>query len=323
MTKNILALNKDFAEDVLSGLSASPKFLSSRYFYDENGDRLFQQIMELPEYYLTRCEYEILNSEKEAIRQLFSNDGRPFQLIEFGAGDGYKTKVLLQHFAHKGAQFKYVPIDISQNVLDQLSEDLAQSLPDLAVSPRQGEYFKALEEIENGGKTRKVVLFLGSNIGNFKPEEAHDFLRTMAQSLHKGDLLFIGFDLKKDPEVILNAYNDSSGVTRAFNLNLLQRMNRELGANFDVANFKHFPIYDPSTGETKSYLASKKDQGVYIEALDKTFHFSAWEPIFMEVSRKYYIAEIEQMAVKAGFRMVKNFYDQKQYFVDSVWEVGF
>lgn len=321
MLKNKIKIDQTFAHDVLQGLSATPKFLSSRYFYDKRGDALFQEIMRMPEYYLTRAEYEIFHDKKEEILKAFAKDALPFQLIEFGAGDGTKTKVLLKHFLKNQARFKYFPIDISQNVLDQLEDDLARDFPDLAVEPLQGEYFQALKALKNDGDARKVILFLGSNIGNFKPTEACEFLKEMALALNSGDLLFIGLDLKKDPQVLLDAYNDKAGITKSFNLNLLTRINRELGGNFDLSTFEHFPTYNPQSGEMKSYLISNIQQEVFIEALDSSFAFDAWEAVHTEVSQKYNLHEIADMAVGAGFKPVENLLDQNQYYVDSIWEV--
>lgn len=321
MFKNKSTFNEAFANDVLTGLSAYPKFLSSRYFYDERGDALFQEIMRMPEYYLTRAEYEILSSKTDDILGLFSKNGLPFQLIEFGAGDGTKTKVLLKYFLQKRALFQYLPIDISDNVLELLKEDLRRNFPALKVEPLQGEYFQALKGLGSEDGIRKIVLFLGSNIGNFKPSEADQFLKEMASNLNKGDLLFIGFDLRKQPSVILEAYDDKAGITKAFNLNLLTRINNELGANFNLSAFEHFPTYNPQSGEMKSFLISTRQQEVYIDALDKHFSFDAWEAVHTEVSQKYNLHEIEDMAGRAGFRCLNNLFDDNNYYVDSIWEV--
>lgn len=314
-------INDVFANDVLQGLSGKPKFLSSRYFYDETGDALFQDIMEMPEYYLTRAELEIFHNSKEEILAVFSNDDRPLQLIEFGAGDGTKTKILLEYFLEEKAKFKYLPIDISDNVLNLLQKDLQKNFPGLVVEPQQGEYFEALGGLSNGGQSRKIILFLGSNIGNFKPAEANRFLKNMASALRTGDLLLIGFDLKKNPDIILDAYNDKAGITKAFNLNLLARINRDLGGNFDLTGFEHFPTYNPQTGEMKSFLTSNKKQEVYIEALDKSFEFDAWEAVYTEVSQKYNLQEIKEMAVNSGFKPKENLFDKNHYYVDCIWEV--
>ncbi|GAB5523225.1 MAG: L-histidine N(alpha)-methyltransferase [Roseivirga sp.] len=309
-----------FAEDVRQGLLQTPKTLPSKYFYDEHGDKLFQTIMGLGEYYLTRCEFEIFSEQKEAILKSFLGNDDSFRLVELGAGDGTKTKVLMDHFLEAGADFTYNPIDISQNVLDQLKADLSTVLPKLEVEPIQGDYFDALGELNRQHSRKEVVLFLGSNIGNFSNEGGEQFLTRLGENLAKGDLLLIGFDLMKNPQTILNAYNDKLGVTREFNLNLLTRMNNELGANFDIEKFKHFPTYNPINGETRSHLISTESQQVYIEALDTAFDFDAWEAIHTEVSQKYSPKMIEQFAEVAGFRIVENFSDECHYYVDSLWE---
>ncbi len=309
-----------FARDVLEGLSRTPKKLSSKYFYDERGDKLFQQIMRMPEYYLTDCELEIFESRKEAVLQAIGLDH--FQLLELGAGDGMKTKVLLRHFLERGVDFQYQPVDISRNVLLELEESLQAELPGLRVKSLQGDYFKVLHELHGGSGKPKVVLFLGANIGNYTLEEARNFLTAIQAELNPGDLLLIGFDLKKNPDTILNAYNDPAGITAAFNLNLLRRMNRELGANFELQDFKHWETYNPANGETKSYLVSLKDQHVFIKELNRSFHFEAWEAIDVELSKKYSLSELESLAVQAGFTVQEHFFDKKRYFVDSLWRVG-
>lgn len=310
----------DFAQDVLQGLSSSPKSLPSRYFYDEKGDKTFQQIMAMPAYYLTRCEHEILEKEKDTILKLLGSDKTPFQLIELGAGDGTKTKVLLQHFLQQQVPFEYFPIDISENALSLLTADLYNTFPELKVRPQQGDYFEAIHSLDNG-KTKKAILFLGANIGNFTIPQASGFLKKMANNLQKGDLLLIGFDLKKDPPIILEAYNDKEGITKAFNLNLLHRLNIELGGNFNLNDFDHFPSYNPETGEMKSYLISIKAQDVFIEAIGQGFHFNAWETIYMEISQKYGLEQINALAEETGFSVVENLFDSKNYFVDTIWEV--
>lgn len=315
-------MDESFAEDVRAGLISSPKYLDSKYFYDENGDKLFQKIMNLDEYYLTNSEYEILNNYKEELLKLFKINDHDFQLIEFGAGDGFKTKLLLEHFLKKDTDFKYIPIDISRNVLDQLTEDLKQNFPDLKVEGIQNDYFKALKYLNIEQRAKKVVLFLGSNIGNFKKKEAVDFLKKLSFNLADNDLALIGFDLKKDPSVILSAYDDRENVTREFNFNLLKRINQELGGNFDLNTFKHFPSYDPYTGAVRTYLISKVRQEVYIEAINETIKFLPWEPVFTEISQKFNMVDVENLAHKTGFKVKENFYDKNSYFVDSVWELS-
>lgn len=317
MNENTLIIDQ-FGLDVLEGLRSNPKKLFSKYFYDKTGDRLFQEIMKLDEYYLTRCEYEIFNSFQEEILNVFTEDGTyRFNLVELGAGDGYKTRVLLDYFLKRGADFQYCPVDISANSLRKLGISLKESYPTLKVGGINDEYISGLKKLHHEG-VRNVVLFLGSNIGNFSRRQAVSFLKEIYDALHEGDLLFIGFDLKKDPQVILSAYNDKRGITKAFNLNLLRRINRELRGDFELARFNHFPVYDPVSGTAASYLISTRRQTVRI--LDAPFIFEKWEPIHMEISQKYSSADIENLATQSGFSLVHNFYDNKLYFVDSVWQ---
>jgi dimethylhistidine N-methyltransferase len=306
-----------FAQDVTDGLLQHPKQLPSKYFYDAKGDQLFQDIMNMPEYYLTDCELDILQNQKDTILKLIGED--TFDLVELGAGDGTKTKVLLEHFLAQQADFCYSPIDISGNVLQHLKHDLQLRWPQLCCEPLQGDYFKVLKDLALTHEIKKVILFLGANIGNFTSDRAEAFLEHVGDYMRPDDLLIVGFDLKKDPEVILDAYNDPAGITAAFNLNLLERINRELGADFQLDQFKHWETYDPITGATRSFIVSTKDQEVRIEALGQAFHFNAWEAINVELSQKYDIPMIEQLAEEAGFEVLEHLFDDQKYFVDSVW----
>jgi len=314
-------MDQVFAKDVVEGLSANPKFLPSKYFYDETGDGLFQQIMQLQEYYLTQSEFEIFSQQKSDLLKLFQENSTKFNLVEFGAGDGLKTKVLLEYFVQQQADFQYVPIDISQNVLDQLILSLKKELPQLKAKSLNAEYFAGLKALDHNENSKNVILFLGSNIGNFKEAKAVYFLKQIARYLSDQDLLLIGFDLKKDPKIVRKAYNDSKGVTKAFNLNLLQRINKELGGNFDLDRFEHYPNYDPMTGEARSYLISTVDQQVKLDSVDKTFSFRAWETIFMEISQKYDLLSIKRLADNAGFVLYHNFFDSKKYYADLVFKL--
>jgi L-histidine N-alpha-methyltransferase len=314
-------MDKQFLQDVIRGLSASPKNLSSRYFYDETGDKLFQEIMALDEYYLTDCEYEIFETHRAAFLDQFISQCELFHLVEFGTGDALKTRILLKYFLDQHVAFEYNPIDISASVLDKLTEDLHLSLPQLSVQPMNHEYFKAVEEMSHKSTCKKVILFLGSNIGNFKQKEADVFFSQLAIAFRPGDQLLTGFDLKKDPAVILAAYNDSKGVTRDFNLNLLNRINRELHADFDIGKFYHYPIYDPVSGAARSYLISRTRQQVSIGINPTIINFEKDEPIFMEISQKYSLEDIENYAARAGFRITGNFFDKRKYFVNSLWEL--
>ncbi|MBV6647929.1 MAG: L-histidine N(alpha)-methyltransferase [Cyclobacteriaceae bacterium] len=309
----------DFEKDVYIGLSSQPKQLSSKYFYDERGDRIFQEIMHMDSYYLTRAELNIFQEQKDQILQEIS-EGGPFRILELGAGDGMKTKVLLKYFIEEEVDFTYSPVDISGHVLDLLEDDLNKTVPGLSISPLEGDYFKVLADISLQKEKKNVVFFLGSNIGNFSNDKAIGFLKKLRANLNKDDKIMIGFDLKKDPKVILEAYNDPDGITNRFNTNLLRRINEEMHADFDLGAFMHNPIYDPATGECKSFLISTKRQSVTIGKLNKVFEFRAWEAIYMEVSKKYGLEEIDELAKESGFERTTNFYDNDQLFVDSVWQ---
>ena len=311
--KNPPALKSQFENDVYTGLTSFPKKLSSKYFYDKKGDRLFQQIMELPEYYLTRKEYEILEENKEELGDIFNTD-QGFDLIELGAGDGKKTKLLLHHFVEQNFSFKYLPVDISRNALDQLSDNLTEEIPALDIEPKEGTYTEVLEYVKNYAQRRKVILFLGSNIGNFLHEEAADFLKKIAAAMNSDDLLFIGIDQKKDPQKILAAYNDSQGVTAAFNRNILSRINKEMDADFNPENFSHWPVYNPETGITASYLVCIKPHIVHIKTLNLEVDFRKWETIHTEISVKYDDAAVDELAKKAGLEISASFSDSDNYF---------
>jgi L-histidine N-alpha-methyltransferase len=305
-----------FAQDVDQGFSAAVKYISSKYFYDDAGDILFQKIMRLPEYYLTPSELEIFQQQStDIIRD--SQLGTGVQLIELGAGDGTKTKILLKELMKLGIDFTYYPIDISSHVLEDLERNIKTELGEgLKVVPVVGEYFEALASEHFSNQQQKFILFLGSTIGNFSDDDGSKFIHKLSNVMASQDLLLIGFDLKKNPQVIADVYNDSQGITRAFNMNLLLRINRELDANFDIGQFVHYPIYDPEYGAAKSYLVSKKQQSVYVGALTKQFHFNAGEVIFTEISRKYDQQEIKRQAYAAGLKIKHIYQDQKQYFAD-------
>jgi L-histidine Nalpha-methyltransferase len=299
---------------VEQGLSAGHKSLPSWLFYDEKGDGIFQQIMHMPEYYPTRCEYEILEHHKEDLLRYFESHQKPFQLIELGAGDGLKTEILLKYLHAHHVRFVYQPVDISASVLDQLTRRLSALLPQLDIQPVHKNYFKAVEELQ--GEEKKIIFFLGANIGNFTRQEALTFLRNISSHLQGQGLALIGFDLKKDPRIVAKAYDDEGGITKAFNLNMLQRLNLELGAQFVINQFDHYASYDPETGAARSFLISLKDQDVPIQALQKVYHFAHWETINTEISQKYDLLMIEKILSEAGLEIVDLFFDSQHFFCD-------
>ena len=308
----------ELAQHVAEGLRREPKALSSMYFYDDAGSRLFQQIMDLPEYYPTRAEFAIFREYGAAIAAALSPaDGGEFALVELGAGDGAKTKLLLRELLAAGSPFTYAPVDISAGAMTGLVAALKQELPDLQVVPVVADYATALTELPTRPGS-KAVLFLGSNIGNFGPAERLDFLRQLAAPLASADRLLIGFDLQKDPRRIRAAYDDAQGVTAAFNLNLLTRLNRELGADFDLAHWQHYTDYSPLNGAVRSFLVSTRAQQVRIAALEETFDFAAWEVIHTENSYKFTLPQIEALAAEAGLRVVEYFTGPATDFADVV-----
>lgn len=309
-----------FRKDVIRGLSALQKSLEPKYFYDAAGDELFRQIMQSPEYYVTAAEREILAQQSDQILDACLRYKAHFDIIELGAGDASKSVYLLERALQRNISHRYYPVDISENTIAYLQQLLPERLPGMHTEGFAGEYFEMLAQVNAISKAPKLVLFLGATIGNMLPEEAAYFCKELRTYLNEGDLLLIGFDLKKDPKTILDAYNDAAGVTKAFNLNLLHRINRELGGNFNVDQFSHYPVYDPGTGACKSYLISKQKQDVRIEG-NIVFSFEKDEAIYMEVSQKYDLKQIVQMARNAGFEPVTHFFDQRRLFVDTLWKV--
>ena len=310
----------EFASDTLTGLTAKQKFLHPKYFYDDNGSKIFQRIMRMPEYYLTESELEIFSAQADEIGKEIAKNNEFFDIIELGPGDGLKSGILLKSMMKDNMGFTYIPVDISKQALHDLVKKLSAELPELPVHEAAGDYFHVMHDLRQRNGKPKVILFLGSNIGNFTERERMHFLQQLSNITAPGDKLLIGVDLKKSPRFIINAYDDPHGYTRDFNLNHLLRINRELDADFQIDNFEHHASYDPVSGAAKSYLVSKKPQKVNLGVTGTEILFRQWESIFMELSQKFDLDDIEKMAREAGFIAKKNFTDQKNYFADSLWE---
>ncbi|TVR86998.1 MAG: L-histidine N(alpha)-methyltransferase [Saprospirales bacterium] len=303
------------AKAVVEGFSKEPKSVPSWALYDQKGDQLFRQIMELPEYYLTDCEAEIFKESAGEMLRIFSWDVERFNLVELGAGDGVKTEILLRQWMEMGGHLTYIPVDISPHILDILKERMRRNIPNLDIHTIPLDFNKALEgPIQELNQDRKVFFFLGSNIGNLRREEAVAFLKKVKSKMRKGDMALVGFDLRKDPRVVQRAYDDSKGITAEFNLNLLDRLNRELGADFDKRYFSHYPLYDPVSGTAKSYIVSRREQEVHFKKLNKKYAFQAWELIHTEISQKFNPTEIKDLASEAGMEVVNHFQDRKRYY---------
>jgi len=308
-----------FEQEVYEGLTDFPKHLSSKYFYDKIGDKIFQDIMAMPEYYLTDAEFSIFEEYTAEITSFFAKRSEHFNLIELGAGDGKKTKVLLKHLNDNAINFTYQPIDISQNVLNELENAIKIEIPEVKVQTKQGTYFEALSELNSKNSSRKVILFLGSNIGNLLHDQAITFLKNVQELMQKDDLFFVGFDQKKNPQTILDAYNDSTGITEAFNKNILTRINSQLGGDFNLDDFLHWEVYDPETGTAKSYLVSKVKQTIFVEKLALQATFEPWETIHTEVSQKYDDRVVKWLAEKAGLQIETEFTDAKKLYKNYVF----
>ncbi|MEO8720841.1 MAG: L-histidine N(alpha)-methyltransferase [Ginsengibacter sp.] len=309
----------NFLTDVLNGLQSSPKYLFSKYFYDKKGDELFQKIMDSPEYYLTNAEMEIFSTQTNAMACSLLQKNTAIDILEFGPGDATKSVFLLKELSERNALINYFPIDISKNIIDNLNKNLPKQIPGISIHGFVGEYFEMLTSVNKISTNNKLVLFLGGNIGNFKFNEMPRFCKDLRNLLLPEDMVLIGFDLKKNPKKILAAYNDKSGYTAEFNLNLLRRINEELNANFDTDHFEHYPTYDPQTGACKSFLISTKEQEVKIE--NTTIKFEEHEPVFMEISQKYSLAQINEIMEECGFHVLAHFFDSNNYFVDIILKV--
>lgn len=305
-----------FKRDVVDGLSQTQKTLPSKYFYDKKGDALFQQIMAMPEYYLTRAEMDIFkNKTDELIQSLHINSDESFELIELGAGDGTKTIHLLKGLLERNYTFEYLPIDISQNTLDGLETMLARELSTLSIKPKQGDYFDRLEDLKKSN-IPKFVLVLGSNIGNLIDEKAAKFIYNLGAYLNPNDRIILGVDLIKEVNIVLPAYNDAQGITAEFNLNLLDRINKEIGANFNRDNFQHAAEYTLEEGIAKSYLVSNKKHSVNIA--NKEFHFEKGERIHTEISRKYNDEIIDKILSSTDLVREVKIMDSNAMFADYI-----
>jgi L-histidine N-alpha-methyltransferase len=307
-----------FAAEVREGLGGSPRTLSSKWFYDDRGSRLFQRITEVDEYYLTRCEEEVLRAHRQELAGLYQD--LPLDLVELGVGDGRKTALLLESFLEARVDVHYRPVDISEGAMAGLLASLRDRFGNaLQTEGIVAEHFDALRWLQGREGRALLVLFLGSNIGNFTAAGTAVFLRHLREALIPGDRVLIGFDLAKDPATVLRAYNDSQGVTREFNLNLLDRINRELGGDFDRTAYRHEARWDPADRAVQSWLVSRRPQTVRIEAADLELCLDEGEGIRTEFSHKYTREDISAFAAAAGFTQERLLLDRRGWFADALW----
>ncbi|NNE09372.1 MAG: L-histidine N(alpha)-methyltransferase [Gemmatimonadetes bacterium] len=303
--------SESFAEAVEAGLSRDPKKLDCRFFYDETGSLLFERICELPEYYLTRSEREILVERSREIARRFPRDTI---LVELGSGSSAKTDLLISAWIAEHGSLRYEPIDISEEILRESSLQLLERHRRLTVHAIAGHFEDGLRRIESAESGAKLVIWLGSTIGNLTRSQAIAFLRNVRGSLSERDGLLIGIDLRKDVGILENAYNDAAGVTADFNLNLLDRINAELGGHFDRARFRHEAKFNSESGSIQMFLVSEESQEVAIDEIGRTFSFGAGERIHTENSHKYSIDEIDSLFHEARFALAERWFDSNGLF---------
>jgi dimethylhistidine N-methyltransferase len=304
-----------FARDVREGLTSRPKRLSCCYFYDQEGSNLFEEICALPEYYLPAAEREILLAHAAIIASGFLEQ---ITLVELGSGNAAKTRILIEAILRRQKNLCYVPVDICRTVLEESSVQLLKEYSALEILAVAGEYHEGLQHLREEMDRPKLILWLGSNVGNFDRDEAAQFLRRVRTTMRPDDQLLIGIDLRKDRAILERAYDDSRGVTAQFNLNILARINRELGGHFDLEKFRHRAVYNDEIGRIEMYLDSLEDQQVAIDQLKLTIPFTAGEAIHTENSYKYSPPEIAALAANAGLRVHQQWLDSARRFSVNV-----
>jgi L-histidine N-alpha-methyltransferase len=309
----------NFAADVLSGLSATPKHLFAKYLYDALGSQLFEAICRVDEYYLTRAENEILSRRAD---EIVSSIVGCETLVELGSGSAEKTRQIIEALLRQRAELLFVPVDISASALEKSSRSLLESYPSLRIRAYAADYFEGLATLKSFDARPMLVLFLGSNIGNFEKDEAENFLRAIRGVLKSGDALLLGVDLKKDRATLEAAYNDALGVTRAFIVNELARINRELGGNFDLWAFGLRSVYNEAAGCVEVYLESLRSQSVEIRQLNLTLSFAAGERMHMENAYKYDLSELSTLAAQSGFQLTRTWLDEQQRFSSNLFVVA-
>ncbi len=308
----------DFARDIRRGLTADPKHLFPKYLYDELGSRLFEAICQVDEYYLTRAEDEILTNHAD---EIVASTPDCKTLIELGSGSAEKTRTIIEALIRRQGELLFVPVDISASALAESSHALLDSYANLRIDAYAADYFQALEALPARDASPALVLFLGSNIGNFERDEAVEFLRAIRRLLHRGDALLLGADLKKDPAILEAAYNDSLGVTRSFIVNELERINRELDANFDLWAFGLRSVYNESLGRVEIYLESLQQQEVTIKSLNLTIALRAGERIHVENAYKFDTADLRNLGEQTGFKLERTWLDRRDRFSSNLFRV--
>ncbi|MFP5237861.1 MAG: L-histidine N(alpha)-methyltransferase [Acidobacteriota bacterium] len=301
------------AQAVMEGLCSRPKWLPPWLFYDAAGSRLFEKITELPEYYLTRTEHGILKAHGEEMIARAAGDDA-LRLVELGAGSASKTSLLLQAAVEHQDTVIYEPLDVSGSALDAAQERIEAEIPGVLVAPRVVDYTRDFSLAPPFHGERRMVLYIGSSIGNFEPHEAEELLRNVRAALRENDSILLGVDLVKDEGTLQAAYDDRAGVTAAFNRNMLARLNRELGAQFDMETFAHRARWNAERSRMEMHLESRGNQRVEIPSLDLRLHFAKGETIHTENSYKYRPGQAERALAAAGFEPVRTWTDERGWF---------
>ncbi len=301
--------NKDNGNDVIEGLTKNQKSLPPRYFYDDRGSQLFEKICQLPEYYPTRTETAILEQYAGEIANLTG----VCELVELGSGSSTKTRLLLNAYSNLGSALRYIPIDISEGILAESAKNLLIDYPNLEIDGLVGTYSQALKRLLPS-KTSRMVFFLGSSLGNFNPEACDRIFAEIKAALKSGDYFLLGVDLQKPLDILEAAYNDSQGVTAAFNLNILDHLNWKYRGNFDLNNFKHDAFYNVDCSRIEMHLISLRSHSVSLKALDLDVNFQKEETILTEISRKFDLDLIRKYFQDRGFKVIQSRTDSNQWF---------
>ncbi|HEY9768283.1 MAG TPA: L-histidine N(alpha)-methyltransferase [Coleofasciculaceae cyanobacterium] len=304
------AIDKDDKQDVINGLNKASKFIPARYFYDKKGSQLFEAICQLLEYYPTRTEASILEQyATEIVAQTQANE-----IVELGSGSSTKTRYLLDVYQDFNTPLYYVPVDVSGSILQESADSLLADYPHLKIQGKVATYSQALQQLSTSFSDRRIIIFLGSSIGNFNSLECARFISQVTSALNPGDYFLLGIDLQKPVEILTAAYNDSQGVTAAFNLNMLQHLNNRFKGNFNLDLFKHQAIYNQTEHQIEMYLISQENQSVTLESLDLTIELKQGERILTEISRKFNLEKMGSYLGNLNLNLIHAYTDPQQWF---------
>ncbi|MEO0836809.1 MAG: L-histidine N(alpha)-methyltransferase [Cyanobacteria bacterium J06642_3] len=308
---DVQQIEQDDIQDVISGFSQTPKVIPARYFYDAQGSELFEAICQLPEYYPTRTEASILKEHATSIM----TQTKAVELVELGSGSSTKTRYLLDaHTKNINCPLYYVPVDVSDSILQASAKDLLTDYPQLKIQGKVATYSKALEQLASSSLGRRLIIFLGSSIGNFNPEECDRLINQVTSALNPGDYFLLGIDLQKQVSILEAAYNDTEGITAKFNLNMLQHLNHHFAGNFNLDLFKHQAIYNQAQDQIEMYLISQQQQTVTFADLNFTINLQQNEAILTEISRKFKLETIAKLLKNHDLNLIENYTDKRQWF---------